>query len=61
MAVIPFRVIEKIIDLDSTKPVLNWNYYCVSPDESDDNRQLAINPSYNTFMLETNSEGDING
>ena len=28
---------------------------------TDDNRQLAINPSYHTFMLETNSEGDTNG
>ena len=28
---------------------------------TDDNRQLSINPSYHTFMLETNSEGDTNG
>ena len=26
-----------------------------------DSRQLAVNPSYHTFMLETNSEGDTNG
>ena len=33
--------IKKVIDLDSKEPILNWNYYCISPNESTENKTLA--------------------